>query len=232
MGMEREVQGRSVGRGWRTVGILAWLSVVLFLLSYHWVRYDTWQARWTALQLEFASAVPLGLFAAYGIGRLAWLWWPRRRPKVDAETSVLVFNRKRSATVGFLVLIGAFLLMMFLNLREPDVTWVDGIFPLMLGAGWVAVLIFTLRGGPPLVLDSDGISGLGWRGKQHVAWQSIAKISLHHARLSTTIDFTLTPENSKGQARQLSLAPENYGVEPDAMLQAIEEFHQRKVVFQ
>jgi len=236
MAIEREIRGRRLGRGWRTIGLLLWLSIVIAGLGFYWVRHDGLNARWSAVQEDLNSIIPLGLMTAYGTGRLAWLWWPRSRPQTGSTPDILIFKRKRSASIGFLVLIGAFLALMFQNLREPDTTAIDWTFPLLLSAGWLVVLVNALRGGPPLVLDSVGISGLGQRGRSRIPWERIEKITLQHGRVHSAIDFILKPEtrvssSSKGKLQQMSVSPDTYGVEPEVLWEAIEDFHRRKVVF-
>jgi hypothetical protein len=243
MKIKGEDRNRPKRRTLRTIGLLLWLAIIVGGL---WAWNDKVHVLqdWKLLQENLASVIPLGLMAAYGFGRLAVIWWPKRRRAADLTADVVVFRRSRLAEIGALVLFLAVGTMAFNAALKPDAVWSDWIAPVLISVFWFAALYRTIRRGTPLVLAPEGIFGTGLHGVDPLAWAAIDEIKLDRARFNPSIELALKPEpepartstversrNRKSRTRHAVIFPRSYGVEPETLLKTIDEFHRRKVVF-
>jgi hypothetical protein len=240
--MKVERQGRSTGRGLRTLGWLVWLAIMLSSLWF-WGRDTGVFADGESLRQQAYALVPIGLFTLYGLSRLIVLWWPRAAlPEPAAE--VLVFRRKRRAHLAGMIIGIGVLVMMVHGVQDPAASVFDWIGLAVIGIVLAVTFYGFIRRGAPLILDAEGISGTGARGAAPIAWAAIDKIALERTRTHTAITLALKPESQpkasatverKAERKQRRPAamifPDSYGIDADRMLDAIEEFHRRHVVF-
>lgn len=243
MEIKSDDRNRPKWRVLRTIGLLLWLAIIVGGL---WAWNDKAHVlqNWKSFQDNLYSVIPLGLMAAYGFGRLAVIWWPKGRRAADLSADVMIFRRSRLAEIGALVLFLAVGTMAFATALKADAVWSDWIVPALISALWLGALYRTIRRGAPLVLAPEGISGTGLRGVDRLAWEAIDKIKLERSRFNPSIEFALKPEPEPGPAstversrdrksrtRSAVIFPQSYGIEPEVLLKAIEDFHRRKVVF-